>query len=301
LSSETAIKKPSAPAKALNRRKKALFSFLMCAPITLWAIGLILVPLIFLVVMSFMTKGSMGAVIRKFTVENYIKIAEPEYFTVLKKSLYIAFVSTVACVGMGYPLAYYIATRSKKASGVLLLMLMVPFWTCVLVTIYSFVIMFAQSGVINSMLLSLGLIKKPINLLYNNFSVAVGMVYILLPFSAMPMYSSIEKLDKSLLEASKDLGARPVRTFLSVTLPLTQPGIFASVILTFIPCIGYYMITDMLGGGTSMLIGNVVYNQFTSARNWPFGAALSCLMAGAILAMMFFYTRAGGDLDDLGA
>ena len=138
--------------------------------------------------------------------------------------------------------------------------------------------------------MSLGIIKKPIDLLYNNFAVIVGMIYMFLPFAVLPMYSSIEKLDPGLIEASKDLGAGPIKTFCKVTLPLTAPGIFAAVILTFIPCIG-----------TSMMVGNLIYRQFTIARNWPFGAALSIILAAIILLMVLIYTKLGGDLDDLGA
>ena len=145
------------------------------------------------------------------------------------------------------------------------------------------------------------MIKKPLNLLYNNFAVIVGMIYMFLPFAVLPMFSSIEKLDKGLIEASKDLGAGPVKTFMKVTLPLTSPGIFAAVILTFIPCIGYYMVTDMLGGGTNMMVGNLIYRQFTISRNWPFGAALAMVLAIVIFLMLFIYTKLGGDLDDLGA
>lgn len=285
---------------AKRARRKGIGNIAMCAPIVIWAIVLIILPMLFLLFMSFMTKGPMGTVIYKFSLDSYPRIIAPEYWTVLKKSLLIAFISTAACIVMGYPLAYFIASKKKK-SGTLLLMLMLPFWTCVLVIIYSFVILFCNSGVINSFLMMIGVIDEPIEMLYTTFSVSVGMVYMFLPFAVMPMYSSIEKLDKNLIEASKDLGASPVKTFFKVTLPLTKPGIFAAIILTFIPCVGYYQITDMLGGGTTMLIGNVIYNQFTTARDWPFGSALAVVLAVIILIMLYVYTKMGGDLDDLGA
>lgn len=285
---------------AKRAKKKGIGNVVMCAPIVIWAIVLIILPMLFLLFMSFMTKGTMGSIVYKFSLESYPRIFAPEYWTVLKKSLLIAIISTVACILMGYPLAYFIASK-KKMSGTLLLMLMMPFWTCVLVIIYSFVILFCNSGLINSFLMMLGIIDQPIEMLYTTFSVSVGMVYMFLPFAVMPMYSSIEKLDKNLIDASKDLGASPIKTFFKITLPLTKPGIFAAIILTFIPCVGYYMITDMLGGGTTMLIGNVIYNQFTTARDWPFGCALSVVLAVIILVMVYIYTKMGGDLDDLGA
>ena len=202
---------------------------------------------------------------------------------------------------VGYTLAAFIANVKKKTSGILTVLMMLPLWVSGLVILYSFVIMLNKTGVINQFLLNLHLIKKPLNLLYNNFAVIVGMIYMFLPFAVLPMFSSIEKLDKGLIEASKDLGAGPVKTFMKVTLPLTSPGIFAAVILTFIPCIGYYMVTDMLGGGTNMMVGNLIYRQFTISRNWPFGAALAMVLAIVIFLMLFIYTKLGGDLDDLGA
>lgn len=251
--------------------------------------------------MSFMTKGPLGRVVYKFTFENYAEMFKPVYFTVIKQSLVIALWTTLLTVLLGYPLAAFIANVKKKTSGILTVLMMLPLWVSGLVILYSFVIMLNKTGVINQFLLNLHLIKKPLNLLYNNFAVIVGMIYMFLPFAVLPMFSSIEKLDKGLIEASKDLGAGPVKTFMKVTLPLTSPGIFAAVILTFIPCIGYYMVTDMLGGGTNMMVGNLIYRQFTISRNWPFGAALAMVLAIVIFLMLFIYTKLGGDLDDLGA
>lgn len=281
--------------------KAKLSSVIMCAPISIWSVLFVIVPVIMLLFMSFMTKGPLGKIVYQFTLENYTEILKPVYLVVVKQSLVIALWTTLLTILLGYPLATFIAHVKKKTSGVLTVLLMLPLWVSGLVILYSFVVMLNNSGIINSILLSLGIIKKPIDLLYNNGAVIVGMIYMFLPFAVLPMYSSVEKLDPGLIEASKDLGAGPVKTFFKVTLPLTAPGIFAAVILTFIPCIGYYMVTDMLGGGTSMMVGNLIYRQFTIARNWPFGAALSIILAVIILLMVFVYTKLGGDLDDLGA
>lgn len=281
--------------------KSLLASAVMCGPVTIWSILFIMLPIILLAVMSFMTKGPLGRVVYKFTLDNYAEMFKPVYATVIKQSLIIALWTTVLTVLLGYPLASFIAHVKKKTSGVLTVLLMLPLWVSGLVILYSFVIMLNKTGVINTILMNLHIIKKPLNLLYNNFAVIIGMLYMFLPFAVLPMYSSIEKLDKGLIEASKDLGAGPVKTFFKVTLPLTSPGIFAAVILTFIPCIGYYMVTDMLGGGTNMMVGNLIYRQFTISRNWPFGAALAMVLAIVIFIMLFVYTRLGGDLDDLGA
>lgn len=281
------------------KRKNDVSSKIMSVPLILWALIFILAPIIYLFFISFMTKGALGGVKYIPTIVNYTDIVEPVYFKIVKSSLIVAGGTTILTVLTGYPLAYYIASRSTKISGVLLLLVMIPFWANSLVIIYSFVILFNNTGIVNTWLLKLGIIKEPLQLIYNNFAVIVGMVYMLLPFGIMPMYSSIEKLDKSLIEASKDLGANPITTFFKVTLPLTKPGIFASVILVFIPSIGYYMITDMLGGGVTMMVGNLIYNQFTVARNWPFGSALSIILAVAIIILMGIYSRVG-DMDDLG-
>mgnify|MGYP004506947367 CR=1 FL=1 len=281
--------------------KSWLASAVMCGPITIWTVLFIILPIILLAVMSFMTKGPLGRVVYKFTLDNYAEMFKPVYFTVIKQSLIIALWTTVLTVLLGYPLASFIAHVKSKTSGVLTVLLMLPLWVSGLVILYSFVIMLNKTGVVNTILMNLHIIKKPLNLLYNNFAVIVGMLYMFIPFAVLPMYSSIEKLDKGLIEASKDLGAGPVKTFFKVTLPLTSPGIFAAVILTFIPCIGYYMVTDMLGGGTNMMVGNLIYRQFTISRNWPFGAALAMVLAIVIFIMLFVYTKLGGDLDDLGA
>ena len=247
--------------------KARLSSIIMCAPVTIWSVLFVLVPVGMLLFMSFMTKGPLGKIVYKFTLDNYAEIFKPVYVTVVKQSLLIAVWTTVLTILLGYPLATVIAHVKKKTSGVLTVLLMLPLWVSGLVILYSFVVMLNNSGIINTVLMSLGIIKKPIDLLYNNFAVIVGMIYMFLPFAVL----------------------------------LTAPGIFAAVILTFIPCIGYYMVTDMLGGGTSMMVGNLIYRQFTIARNWPFGAALSIILAAIILLMVLIYTKLGGDLDDLGA
>lgn len=281
--------------------KSRMANIFMCAPITIWSILFIILPIVLLAYMSFMTKGPLGRVVYKFTFDNYLEILKPVYAVVIKQSLIIAFWTTVLTVLLGYPLASLIAHMKSKNASLWTILLMLPLWVSGLVILYSFVIMLNKTGVINTILMDLHIIKKPLNMLYNNFAVIVGMIYMFLPFAVLPMYSSIEKLDPGLIEASKDLGAGPVKTFFRVTLPLTSPGIFAAVILTFIPCIGYYMVTDMLGGGTNMMIGNLIYRQFTISRNWPFGAALAMVLAIVIFIMLFIYTKLGGDLDDLGA
>ena len=282
-------------------RREMIATFIMQAPMTIWTLLFIIAPFLLLAFMSFMTKGALGKVEYVPTIENYTEMLNPVYATVIEESIIVAGWTTFLTIILGYPLANFIATVKAKTSSLLTVLLMLPLWVSGLVVLYSFVILLNTGGVVNTALLSLAIIGEPLQLLYNNFAIIVGMIYMFLPFAVLPMYSSIEKLDRGLIEASKDLGAGPFKTFFKIILPLTSPGIFAAVILTFIPCIGYYMVTDMLGGGTSLMIGNLIYRQFTISRNWPFGAALSMILAVIIFLMVFIYTKLGGDLDDLGA
>ena len=289
--------------KKKRRNKQSLRAtvsdLIMCGPITLWTVLFIYIPVGLLLVMSFMTKGPLGRIEYKLTLDNYREIFNPVYANVVKESLIIAVWTTVITVIMGYPLAAVMAKLKKKRNAMVTVLLMLPLWISGLVILYSFVILLNNDGMINQTFLHWGLIRKPLQLLYHHGAVIVGMVYMFLPFAVLPMFSSIEKLDPCLIEASKDLGANPVITFFKIVFPLTSPGIFAAVILTFIPCIGYYMVADMLGGGTTMLAGNLIYRQFTISRNWPFGAALSVVLAAIILIMVWIYSKLGGDLDDL--
>lgn len=292
--------KPTPHISEKKSLKDHLSTIVLCGPMTAWSLLFIVVPIVILAVMSFMTKGALGVIVPKFTLANYKALGDKVYLNVIVQSLIIAGWTTGLTILLGYPFATAMARMRARTSGVMMVLLMIPMWVSGLVIIYSFVILLNHSGIINTFLMHIGLIKSPKSMLYTNFSVICGMLYMFLPFAVLPMYSSIEKLDYNLVEASQDLGASPVRTFFKVTLPLTSPGIFAAVILTFIPCVGYYMVTDMLGGGTSMLIGNLIDRQFTIARNWPFGAALSMVLAIVIFAMVGIYTKLGGNLDDLG-
>jgi spermidine/putrescine transport system permease protein len=279
--------------------KKNRFGLLTVTPVSLMMILFIIIPLAYIVFISFMTRGTYGGIKLNFTLENYRNIFDPLYFKVIFKSSLLSFVSTILCIIIGYPVAYNIAMRSKRTASLLILVIAIPFWTSSMARLYAFVILMNASGIINKFLMNLGLIRGPIQMLYNSGAVIIGMVYCLLPFAILPLYTSIEKLDKSLLEASNDLGASAVKTFIRVTLPLTSPGIFASVILVFIPSLGYYYVTDIMGGGTSLVMGTLVKQQFTTAKNWPFGAAISLFLILITIFILFRYSKKG-NLDDLG-
>ena len=270
----------------------------MVGPVALWVLLLIFIPMIYIAIMSFLTRGTYGGIVFKFSVNGYQTLFDPMYLEVILKSIMISVRTTVMCILIGYPLAYYIAKRPAQKAAMLVMLLMVPFWTSGLVKTYSWVLLLNATGVVNKFLMAMGLIAEPIQFLYNDYAVTLGLVYGFLPYAVLPMYSSIEKLDKSLLEASNDLGARPVRTFFKVTLPLTAPGIFASVILVFIPSLGAYFTADVLGGGTSLIIGNLIRNLFSVSKNWPFGAAVSIILVIFTLILLWLYSRVG-DMDDL--
>jgi len=285
-----------------NKRKlksKIAPALSMVGPISFWMTIFVIVPLIYVGFMSFMTRGTYGGIDYKFTLENYKTIFDPLYFKVILNSIGIALSSSIICILIGYPFAYYLTKQPIKKRGILIMLIMIPFWTSSMVRTYSWVILLHASGIVNKFLMAIGLTKEPLQLLYNDYAVTLGIVYVLLPFAILPLYSAIEKLDKSLIEASNDLGAKPYKTFMKVTLPLTSSGIFASVILTFIPSLGYYFTADVLGGGKTLMIGNLIKNQFTTAKNWPFGAAISLVLIAITLLVLYLYSRIG-DLDDLG-
>lgn len=283
-------------------REKKKHTFLpvvtMVGPVVLWIVLLILIPMVYIAFMSFMQRGRFGGIQLQFSLEGYKSFFDPLYLEVILKSVGISVKTTVMCILVGYPFAYYIAKRPAKKAALIILLVMAPFWTSGLVKTYSWVLLMNTTGIINNFLMGIGLIQEPIQLLYNDWAVTLGLLYGFLPYAVLPMYSSIEKLDKSLLEASNDLRAKPVKTFFKVTLPLTAPGIFASVILVFIPSLGAYFTADILGGGTSLVIGNLIKNQFTVSKNWPFGSAISIMLVIGTLVLLFLYSRVG-DLDEL--
>ena len=267
-------------------------------PISIWMLIFILLPMLYILFISFMTRDVYGNIEYTFTLDNYKEMFQPLYLSVIGKSIKMAFITTVICLVVGYPLAYYIASKPSKTAAKLLMLVMIPYWTSSLVRLFSINQLGMPNGFINLILLKLGIISEPINFLFSDGIVIVGLLIAMLPFSVLPLYSSIEKLDKSLLEASKDLGAKPAKTFFKVTVPLTMPGIVGCVLLVFIPSLGMYYVPEMLGGGKVMLIGTLIKNQFLMTKNWPFGASLAILLILITLAMMWIYTRVG-KLDDL--
>jgi spermidine/putrescine transport system permease protein len=254
-------------------------------PAWLWMALFFLFPLAIVLIYSFLSKGDYGGVARPATFGNYVRFLDPLYLRILWRTLILSALTTALCLVMGYPLAYYIASRGPR-KNILLFLVVLPFWTSFLVRTYAWIFLLRDTGLINTVLLRLGWIRAPLPLLYNDGAVLAGLVYGFLPLMVLPLYALIEKLDKTLLEAAADLGAPPLSRLARVTLPLTMPGIYAGSLLVFVSALGSYITPDLLGGGKSILIGNLVQNQFTTGRDWPFGSAVSLLVMAVVAAAL---------------
>jgi len=259
------------------------------SPIVLWLLFFVLVPLVFVFGYAFMTNGLYGQIEYTFTLDNIKNVFDPLYIKVFWTTLWMAILTTILTLVVGYPYAYTIRVVSERWQRALLLLITIPFWINFLVRSYALIILLRSKGLINSLLLHLGIIKEPLQLLYNTPSVIWGMVYTLLPFMVLPIFVAIEQLDQRKIEAANDLGATPFKTFIYITLPLTMRGIFAGSVLVFVASFGMYIVSDVMGGSKVALIGNVIQNQFLSARNWPFGSALSLFLVIITIILIGLY------------
>jgi spermidine/putrescine transport system permease protein len=273
----------------------------MISPVFIWMLLFLFVPILLILFVSFMSRGVYGGIEYVFTISNYTRFFDPLYLQILLTSIVIAGLTTMICIVFGYPFAYLIARSSPKYRTLLLFLVIVPFWTNSLIRTYAWIVLLRTEGVINHLLIKLGLISEPLSLLYNNGAVLIGLVYTLFPFMVLPLYASIEKLDKSYLEAASDLGAKAWQTFMRITVPLTMPGIIAGSLLVFIPTLGLFFIPDLMGGAKTMMIGNLIKSQFLTARDWPFGSASSVILIILTMLLIAIYLRVSGDKkDDLG-
>ena len=255
------------------------------SPAAFMTATLVALPMGIICAYSLMTRGAYGGVIRPWTLENFTRIFDRLYGAILLRSFSLAGIATLLCLLLGFPLALYIA-RAKRRRNLLLNLVMLPFWTSLLIRTYAWMFLLRDTGLINTALQGLHIIREPLPLLFNDGAVVVGLVYAYLPFMVLPLYATIEKLDPSLLDASADLGARPWTTLWRVIVPLTRSGMSAGILLVFIPCLGAYLTPDLLGGGRTVMVGNLVQNQFTTARDWPFGSAVSLLLTGIVLVLL---------------
>lgn len=272
-------------------KKKKSGLFLTVLPLYLFTLCFVVGPLLYMVALSFATNGSGSSTIWSFTLENYKKIAEPVYLKSFVQSFQLAITSTLLIVLIGYPFGYFMAKLSAKRKKRMMLLIMIPFWTSSLIRMYGWILILQAKGVLNGFLMKLGIIEEPLKILYSYPAVVIGMVYALLPFMVLAVYSSVEKMDWSYVEAARDLGANAVKAFFTVTFKLTLPGLLTGVILTFIPSMGLFFIADILGGNKIVLVGSVIQDQLTRGSNWPFAAALAVVLMLLTSLMMFVYRK----------
>jgi spermidine/putrescine transport system permease protein len=270
-----------------------LLRFLFLLPTRLLIGVLFLAPMVVIVAYSFMTRGTYGGQAPPWTIENFTRLADPLYLAILGNSFWLAGISTLICMILGFPLAWFI-TRSGARKSLYLNLVMLPFWTSFLVRTYAWMFLLRDTGLVNNALMGLHLTAEPLPLLYNDAAVVLGLVYGYLPFMVLPIYATLERLDSHLLEAAADLGSSPAVAFARVVLPLSVPGMIAGAILVFVPSLGAYLTPDLLGGGKSIMIGNLVQNQFTSARDWPFGSASSLALMAIIMVLLAAGARRAG-------
>jgi len=268
---------------------KLRFYFLL--PAWLWFGILFVAPLAIICAYSLLTRGVYGGVEGPWTLESYSRLVDPLYGAILLRSVLLSAAATAICIVLAFPLSLFISRATTRKSLYLHLVIL-PFWTSFLVRTYAWMFLLRDTGLVNTTLIGLGFLRQPLPLLYNEGAVLLGLVYGFLPFMVLPLYATLERLDPALLEAAADLGARPWATFFRVIVPLAKPGIWAGAVLVFIPCLGSYLTPDLLGGGKSVMVGNLVQNQFTNARDWPFGSAVSLtLMLLTLAALAVFYLR----------
>lgn len=271
----------------MNTRRQAILLLIPCA---LTLVVLFLLPQLLMFESSLGRRDAYGGIVHQWGPANYLRALEPIYLVILARSIGLAFVTTALCLLVAWPMAYWLALRvpDRWRSGLLVLVIL-PFWTSFLVRMYAWVFALRSEGLVNLFLGRFGV--GPLPLLYNDFAVLLGQVYGELPFMILPLYASLEKLDRSLLEAASDLGARPARALLRVTLPLSAPGIVAGCVLVFIPSLGAFLAPDLLGGARTVYIGNLIQSQFAVARDMPFGAALSFLLSLTVLVLLYLFRR----------
>ncbi|AMG12135.1 spermidine/putrescine ABC transporter permease PotB [Vibrio vulnificus] len=258
-----------------------------------WLVLFVLIPNLMIIGTSFLTRDEANLIEMTFTLDNYARLLDPLYVKVLLHSFYMAIVATLICLVVGYPFAYIVAKMPHKWRPFMLFLVIVPFWTNSLIRTYGLKIVLGTQGILNKALLSIGLIDTPMRIMFTETAVMIGLVYILLPFMILPLYSAIEKLDDTYIEAAKDLGANKFQTLTKVILPLTMPGIIGGCLLVLLPALGMFYISDLLGGAKNLLIGNVIKSQVLNARDWPFGAATSIALTIAMAIMLYAYYRAG--------
>ncbi|HMG35238.1 MAG TPA: ABC transporter permease [Blastocatellia bacterium] len=276
-----------------NERSQRRGGATLILPLVACLLVLLIAPLVIIIVVSLASRGPYGKTIYEFSFSNYARAIDPVYLSAYRRTIWVAISTTALCLLISYPVAYYIALRAaEKWKRVLLVLVVIPFWTSFLIRTYAWMLLLRSEGLVNAAFMSAGLTGAPLKLLYNDLAVLVGQVYGELPFMVLPLYVALEKLDVRLLEAAEDLGANRFWTFAKVTLPLSRPGLIAGIVLVFIPSLGAFITPDLLGGAKSVMIGNLIQNQFAQL-NQPFGSALSILLTLAVLVLLLIAIRSG--------
>jgi spermidine/putrescine transport system permease protein len=260
-------------------------------PLYIFTILFVCGPLVYMIVLSLLTRAQVWGVEAKVTLDNYMMIFEPVYFNTFIESLKLALLTTAITLLVGYPFGYFMAKLSARGKKIMMLLVVVPFWTNALIRMYGWIIIFRSNGLLDKLLMGLGLTDEPLKLLYSFPAVLIGMVYSLLPFMILAIYSVSEKLDWSLIEAARDLGATRLQAFITITIKMTLPGILSGIVLVFIPSMGLFFIADILGGGKFMLVGNLIRDQVITTRNWPFASALSVILMILTSLIIWLYRR----------
>lgn len=282
------------------KRKNNLFKIIFTTPVILYTTILIILPLLYILFLSFCQSDSYGGILYQFNLNNYLMIFDITYIKILFQSCLIALITTIICILIAYPFALFLNEKQETTRNLMTKLIMIPFLTNSLIRTYGWIVILRKNGIINNILKSLNIIDNPLNLMYNNLGIIIGMVYTLLPFMILPVCNSVFKIDKNLIEAGKDLGASPIQIFKNIIFPQTLSGVFNGSIMVFIPANGYFFIADILGGGKVMIIGNLIKNQFLTARNWPFGSAISIFLILITFLLVWIYKKSGGKMDDLG-
>lgn len=269
-----------------------LFRWVSIVPVNLWLWAWVLLPTLMVVAVSFSTRDPDHLIEWTFSFASYPRLLDTLYLSVFWDSLWLAGVTALLCLLVGFPFAWWLARLAPRWRALALFLIIIPFWTNSLIRTYAIKLILGKQGFINSALSALGLIDAPLDMLYTSGAVICGLVYILLPFMVLPLYSNLEKLDHSLIEAARDLGASRWQVLRKVIVPLTLPGIIAGVLIVFLPAMGMFYISDLLGGAKNLLLGNIIKNQFLSSMDWPFGSAISIAMMLLMGVLMLAYFQA---------
>jgi spermidine/putrescine transport system permease protein len=276
----------AAQGRGAERRRALGARFIYLGPGLFYVTLFMAIPMVLVLSYAFLTRGRFGGVQMEFTLENFSRVIDSVYLSVIGNSILIAAITTILALLIGYPTAYAISRLPRKWRNIALVMVVLPFWTNFLIRTYAWIVLLNSEGPLNKGLIAVGILNEPLELLYTRGAVIAGLLYAYLPLMILPIYASVERLDKSLIEAATNLGASRIRAFFTVTLPLTLPGTMIGAIFVFVPSLGNFIVPELLGGGKTVMIGNLIRDQFLKSRDWPFGAVLALIMV-ALLILLF--------------